>query len=343
MPDALKRLLHARIVGFLREPEAVFWTFGFPIIMAVALGIAFRNKPPEKIDVAVVEQGAAGEGLLGALTADTSLSPVLLTAPDAQQSLRTGKVALVVVPGDPIAYRFDQTRPESRVARLAVAAALERASGRPAIVSARDEHVTEPGSRYIDFLVPGLLGMNIMSASMWGIGWSIVEARGRKLLKRFAATPMPRAYYLASFMLAHLILVSALVVTVTVFARIAFDVRIFGSVLSFYAVTMFGAASFAGLGILLASRTESSETLSGLNNAAMMPMFVVSGVFFSSSHFPAIAQPIIKALPLTAMNEALRAIMTDGRPLLSLWPQLLVMAVWGTVSFVLALRWFRWT
>lgn len=363
MPEALKHLLRARIVGFTREPEAVFWTFGFPILIAVALGIAFRNKPPDRIDVAVIaagpvavaSNGAPDEiaappvslttavGVQRALVADSALTVTIVSAPEAHEALRTGKAALAVVPGDPVTFRFDPTRPESRVARLEVEDALDRARGRAPAYRAADEHVAEPGSRYIDFLVPGLIGMNVMSASMWGIGWSLVEARSRKLLKRLAATPMPRSYYLGSFILAHLILVTALLVVFLAFSRIAFGVRIFGNVLSLYLVAMLGAASFAGLGILMASRTDNSETLSGLNNAAMLPMFVASGVFFSSSHFPAVVQPLIRILPLTALNDALRGIMTDGHSLFSLGPEIAVLAIWGVLCFALALRWFRWT
>lgn len=354
MRDSLKELLRARIVGFTREPEAVFWTFGFPVMIALALGIAFRNKGPEKIFVAVENPGVESPAAMGevpytpervraALVADSALDVAFVSTQEATERLRTGKSAIVVVAGDPFTFRYDPSRPESRVARLEVEAALDRAAHRPRMFSARDEHLTQQGSRYIDFLIPGLIGMNVLSASIFGIGWSIVDTRGRKLLKRLAATPMPRSQYLLAFVLAHVILVTAMLIFVLGFARVAFDVRVFGSYFDVLALTIFGAASFAGLGILLASRTDKSETLSGMSNAVMLPMFVASGVFFSSGHFPAIVQPFIKLLPLTAFNDALRAVMNDGAPLLSQWAPLLVLAVWGVVTFTLALRWFRWT
>ncbi len=346
MRDSLKELLRARIVGFTREPEAVFWTFGFPVMIALALGIAFRNKGPEKIFVAVAFTEAADTfpgDLAAVLSSDEALSVVTLLDPEAEAELRTGKVSAVVLPFNPVQIILDPTRPESRAARLEVLAAIDRGLHRPEAIGSAVRTVTQQGSRYIDFLIPGLIGMNVLSASIFGIGWSIVDTRGRKLLKRLAATPMPRSQYLLAFVLAHVILVTAMLVFVLGFARVAFDVRVFGSYFDVLALTIFGAASFAGLGILLASRTEKSETLSGMSNAVMLPMFVASGVFFSSEHFPAIVQPFIKLLPLTAFNDALRAVMNDGAPLLSQWAPLLVLAVWGVVTFSLALRWFRWT
>lgn len=365
MNSSLMHLFLARVRVFIREPEAVFWTFGFPILIAVALGIAFRSRGPDKIYVAVESGGAiaaddvvrvAGEdpaatpaslgsteSVRAAIAADPGIDAVIATPDAAHESLRTGKVAVVVVPGDPVTFRFDPTRPESRIARLAVASALDRALGREPAYRSADETVTEKGSRYIDFLVPGLIGMNIMSASMWGIGYSIVDQRGKKLLKRMAATPMPRYHYLSAFLLGHVVLVSATVAVVVLFARLAFGVTVFGSYFSFYVVCLAGAMSFAGLGILMASRTDNSEVLSGMNNAAMLPMFVGSGVFFSYEHFPAVVLPLIKLLPLTALNDALRAIAIDGASITHCAPQLAILAVWGLATFLLALRAFRWT
>ena len=357
-PESLLELFKVRVRVFLREPEAVFWTFGFPIVIALALGIAFRSRGPEKVHVAI-EAAAAdredasaivhelpvampeqGRRVESALRESADLDVEVLNAGDAREWLRTGKVALVVVPGDPPTFRYDPTRPESRAARLLVEKALDPRG--PAFV-ANSEEVTEKGSRYIDFLVPGLIGMNIMSASMWGIGWSVVDARSKKLLKRLAATPMVRAYYLLAFILGHIVLVGALLVAVLVFAHYAFGVEVFGSWGALGFVTLLGALSFAGLGVLMCSRTDSSEVLSGMNNAVMLPMFVTSGVFFSSEHFPAVVQPVIAVLPLTAMIDALRAIMTDGAPLSSIGFEVAVLAAWGAISYGVALRIFRWT
>lgn len=103
-----------------------------------------------------------------------------------------------------------------------------------------------------------------------------------------------------------------------------------------------GALSFAGLGLLVASRARTIEAVSGLLNVVMLPMWVGSGVFFSSKNFPAFAQPFLDALPLTALNQSLRGLMLEGLPLAGVAPQLLILAAWGALAFLLALRLFRW-
>src|SRR5438034_6302667 len=202
---ALVQLTLARMREFYREPEAIFWVFGFPIVLAFALGIAFRNRGPGELRVAVL-RGPGDSALAAALRRGApGLAVTVLDSGEARLALRTGRVALGVLPGDPIVYRYDSTRTESRLARLEVDAAVQRAHGRadPAVV--RDERVTEPGSRYIDFLIPGLLGMNLMGSGLWGVGFSVVQARTKKLLKRYMATPMRKSHYLLSFVLSRLV------------------------------------------------------------------------------------------------------------------------------------------
>jgi ABC-2 type transport system permease protein len=249
---------------------------------------------------------------------------------------------LVVVPGVPPTYRFDPTRPESRVARLVVDNALQRAAGRTEVWTARDEEVVTPGSRYIDWLLPGLLGMNIMGTGLWSIGFSVVQARTRKLLKRLMATPMPRGYYLLSHLLARLIFLVLEVVALLLFGWLAFGVTSAGSLWIVGALALLGAFSFAGLGLLIASRARTIEAVSGLMNVAMLPMWLLSGVFFASSNFPDVAQPFIQALPLTALNDALRAVMLEGRGVAGIVRETATLSLWGLVTFGLAIKLFRW-
>jgi ABC transporter DrrB family efflux protein len=250
---------------------------------------------------------------------------------------------VVVEPGPPPTYQYDPTRPEARIARLRVDAALQRAAGRADVWQARDVEVVAPGSRYVDWLVPGLVGMNIMSTGLWSIGFTVVMARVRKLLKRFSATPMRRSHYLASHMLARLLFLVLEVVVLVGAARLMFGIPVNGSVLWLGGVCVLGALSFGGLGLLIASRVKTIEAVSGLLNLVMLPMWVLSGVFFSSDRFPEAMQPVIRALPLTALNEALRAVMIDGAPLGAILEQVAVLALWGSASFLVALRIFRWT
>ena len=347
-PHPLVELTRARILEFLREPEAVFWVFVFPVLLAFALGIAFRAKPPEKTRVAVLAGTAASARIVALLEGAAHLEVLAMPAAEAAEALRKGRVDVAVevagadggVPS--VTYRFDPTRTESRAARLAVDDALQRALGRGDAATVREETVEESGSRYVDFLIPGLVGLNLMGSGMWGLGFSVVVARTRKLLKRFAATPMRRTDYLLSYALSRLLFLVLEVAAVVVFGVVAFDVAVRGSLMSLAAVSLLGAAAFSGLGLLIAARTKTIEAASGWMNLVQLPMWLLSGSFFSYERFPEAVQPAIRALPLTALNDALRAVMNDGAPLLASWPELAVLLAWGGVSFLVAVKIFRW-
>jgi ABC transporter DrrB family efflux protein len=337
----LGELTLARLREFLREPEALFWVFAFPVLLALALGLAFRGKSPDRIPVGVAE-GPGAAATAAALEVSPALLPRVYSSPAGREALRTGKISLLVEEDGGPVYRFDPTRPDARAARLEVDDALQRAAGRKDPLRPRETRSLEPGSRYIDFLVPGLLGLNLMGTGMWGLGFSIVSARTRKLLKRLAATPMRRSEYLLSQMLARLVFLVFEVAILVGFGWIAFDVEVRGSLGALAFVSLLGAASFAGLGLLVSSRTKTVEGVSGLMNLVMLPMWLLSGTFFSWERFPEAVHPFIRALPLTALNDALRAVMTEGRPLSALGLELGVLALTGTVSFLVAVRIFRW-
>ena len=340
----LYQLTLARVRESIREPGVLFWVFGFPILLSVGLGLAFRGRGPEPVTVGLMD-GAGAAALEGALTR-AGIHVEHVDEEAARKRLRAGKVSLVIVPGptpaEPLTYRYDPTPPEARLARVAVDEAIQRAAGRQDPRVVRDAPVTEPGARYIDVLVPGLIGMNLMSGSMWGIGWVIVNMRVRKLLKRLLATPMRRRDLLLAQALARSGSVPLEVGSILVFARLAFGVQVTGSWLALLLLSFAGALSFAGLSILVASRAQNTETVGGLMNLVMMPMFVLSGVFFSAAHFPDVLQPALSLLPLTALNDGLRAVMTDGAGLTAVARPLAVLGAWGLGSFAVALRIFRW-
>ena len=337
----LVQLTLARMREFYREPEAIFWVFGFPLVLAFALGIAFRNRGPGELKVGVLR--APGDSAIAtALDRAPALAATVLDSSDARIALRTGRVALLVVPGEPLVYRYDSTRTESRLARLETDEALQRARGRADAAPVRDERITEPGARYIDFLIPGLLGMNLMGSGLWGVGFSVVQARTKKLLKRLMATPMRRGHYLLSFILSRLLFLFLEIAALVGFGWVMFGVGVRGSYGALALITVLGALSFAGLGMLVASRARTIEAVSGLMNLVMLPMWILSGTFFSYARFPDAMQPFVKALPLTALNDALRAVMIDGTGVLRLGAPLAIVAGWGAVSFGVALKIFRW-
>lgn len=343
-PHPLGQLVSVRFKEYLREPEALFWSFGFPILLAIGLGIAFRSKPPDLVHVAVVTGSPRSDSIAAALARDKALSVDRLSADSAGAALRTGRVALVVDPGTSgaVRYEYDDTRPDSRAARLLANDAVQRGAGRADPVAVSDARVHETGSRYIDFVVPGLLGMTIMGGGLWGLGFSIVDQRRRNLLKRLVATPMSRAQYLASYLLSRLLLLTLEVSVLLGFSTLLFGVPLRGSLFSIGVIIIVSALAFAGLGLLVSSRARTIEGVSGLMNLTMLPMWVLGGVFFSSENFPQAVQPLIKALPLTATNDALRASMLRGVALPALWPQLAVLVVWMILCYALALRIFRW-
>lgn len=337
----------ARMLELKREPEVVFWVFVFPLLLALGLGIAFRNKPGEAVSVAIVQgPGAQDAQALLARSSDHALFKVqTLDSDTARNGFRLGKFDVVIEPDGKggYTYRYDPARPESVLARSETNDALQSAAGRKDAVPINSVTSSEPGSRYIDFLIPGLLGMNLMNSGMWGIGFALVDMRQRKLLKRFVGTPMRRGDFLLALASSRLILMIIEVGLLLAFGALFFHIRVLGSIGAIALIAAIGSLTFGGVGLLTASRAQKIESVSGLINLVMMPMWIFSGVFFSYERFPAIIHPLIKALPLTALNDALRASILEGTPVLHQWPRILVMLLWGGISFVLALKWFRWT
>ena len=340
-------LLMARMLEMQREPEVVFWVFVFPLLLATGLGIAFRNKPGDASSVAIVAGADAqqAEALLQRSPRHEAFKIDIQEGDAARKGFRLGKYDLVIEPDGAggVRYRYDPARPESVLARSEVDDALQTAAGRKDVVATSVVTSSEPGSRYIDFLIPGLLGMNLMNSGMWGIGFALVDMRQRKLLKRFVGTPMRRGDFLLALLSSRLVLMIIEIGLLLTLGVIVFHMKVLGSIFAILLLGSLGAICFGGIGLLTASRAQKIESVSGLMNLVMMPMWIFSGVFFSYERFPAVLQPLIKALPLTALNDALRASILEGTPLIHQWPRLLMMAVWGGISFVLALKWFRWT
>ncbi len=316
--------------------------------MIVGLGIAFRNQPVERITVDV-EQSPRAEAVEKALAARRAVRRGHLLAeerlaPAAQRPHGAGRARPSEASGAEPRYdyhlRFVAAR--ERAGRNAADDALQRAAGRKDLIAVDEHAFDEPGGRYIDFLVPGLLGMSLMGGGLWGVGFVTVDMRIRKLLKRFLATPMRRGDFLAGVMISRLLFMVPEVLVLLAFAWLAFGVVVYGSLLAVLFLILLGAVMFAGLGLLVASRAKTLEAVSGLMNLVMLPMWMLSGIFFSSERFPAAVQPAIKILPLTALINALRAVMQDGASLASQAGEIGILAVWAVVTFALALRWFRW-
>ena len=336
--SSLYQLTSARFRLFLREPEALFWVFIFPILLAVGLGIAFRNRPPDVLPVA-----ATTPQLTRALAADPVLRASNMDEAAGTHALATGTILLLAVQTpDGVVFKYDDTNPDGRLARLLANRAIQSAAGHHDAVSTSNNLIHEVGARYIDFVIPGLLGMNLMGSAIWGIVFAIVEARQKKLLKRLVASPMPRWQYLASFLFSRILLLVIEVVVFLTFARFAFGVPFRGSIVQLAFLCLLISLVFSSLGLLIASRARTMEAASGLMNLVMLPMWILSGVFFSASRFPAVIQPFVRALPLTAANDALRANMLQGIGLAHLTAPVAILLAWLVIPFAAALRIFRW-
>jgi ABC-type multidrug transport system permease subunit len=347
-----RELVLARIREFYREPAVIFWVHGFPLFLAIGLGIAFSGGAPgsaqdmgRSVPAIAIEDGAgSAQSELLARQLEAAGLHVHLADPDECRRLLTiGKVTLVIRPGDDgLVYIYDPARPDARLARFEVDDVVQRARAGSRAMPVRESTLEEPGSRYIDYLIPGLMGLNLMGGGLWGVGFVIVEMRVRRLLKFFLATPMRRGEFLLAILTSRLIFIVPEMLLLVLAGRFLFGVPVRGSVGALILLIVVGGAAFAGLGLLIASRTEKTQTASGLINLLMLPMWMLSGTFFSYDRFPPFLQPFIQALPLTPLNDGLRAVMLEGAGLGAIAPSLGILAGWGVLGYFFAVRLFRW-
>jgi ABC-type multidrug transport system permease subunit len=342
-------LTRMRIVLFIREPEVVFWVFAFPLVILLVLGWAFKDRGPSSENVGVLMVDGA-RPIIETLEGVETLRVKKFDDPEeAATAVARGSVAVLVIPGETIVLRHDPARSTTEVALLRV----ERALLRPPSTEDAPEGADKPrleiadvegdvGSRYIDWLFPGLLGMNLMGTGIWSIGFAVAEMRQKKLLRRFLVTPMRRSSLLVSIGIARLIFMTLEIVILLGFAFWALDVPIRGDPLAFCVTLVLGTMAFAGIGILIASRARTIEGISGLMNLVMMPMWLFSGVFFSYEKFPESTHAMIRWLPLTALNDALRDVMLDGAGFTDVASELSIILIWGVLAFAVALKVFRW-
>ena len=339
---AVVEITKARMREFYREPGALFWVFVFPVLMAVVLGTAFGQRPIAEPIVAVVDDSES-PWLVAALE-KYPIQIERLSQNDAHLALKKGRIDLIIASDRKaeVTYIYDQSQEKNRLARLEADRMLEASLGQTPKITATDHTPRSTGTRYIDFVIPGLLGLNIMGGSIWGIGYSLVLARRRKVLKRLSATPMRRSHFLLGYLLFRLMFLSWEASALIVFAMAAFSVVIQGSLLLVAFIAILGAFAFTGMGLMVAARIESLEAANGWLNFLMLPSWLLSGTFFSYLRFPESLHLPIRLLPLTALNDAMRGIFNEGAGLTDLSFEMAVLTIWGAVSFAVALRIFKW-
>lgn len=343
----LQQLVLTRLREFYREPGAIFWVYGFPLIMVVALGTAFRNRPPDRVHVDVA-RGPHQKSIVEALASDPRFVITMVDEKEVSSRLRAGKTSVVVITDSdsaaPLAFQyvFDPNSPDGLLARNITDDVLQRAGGRKDVVDSSNIVFDEPGGRYIDYLVPGMIGMGLMGGGLWGVGFAVVNLRMRNLLKRFLATPMRRSDFLLSVTISRMLFTIPEVLVMLLFSRLVFGVACHGSHIALVFLIILGAFEFAGIGLLIACRASTIETVSGLINFVALPMWIGSGVFFGTERFPKLVQPFLDVLPLTPLIHAIRSVMQEGASLMTLGPELGLILLWTVGTFVLALKLFRW-
>lgn len=327
---------------FWRSKEAVFWTYGFPVLMALVLGFAFQPGPLPQVPVAVVAADSAAQAV-ALLQYEPRLNTEVLSAEEADRALARGRVDLVVRLGSgPPVLRGHPQRAEAELATLLVERAL--AARDAPVASARTVHEAEerPGARYIDFLIPGLIGLNLLGAGMWGVGFNLVQMRTQQLLRRLAVAPMRRAEFLLGYLFGRFVLVVPEAAAIVLFGTLLWDVPMRGSVLALVLLVTVGGFAFSALGFLLAARAKTIEGIGGLMNLIQLPMWLLGGVYFSVERLDGIVRTVAEALPLTHLNRALRLCMLEPASFADVLPTLGAFALFGFVCFALGLRWFRW-
>jgi ABC-type multidrug transport system permease subunit len=359
---SLWQLISVNYKEFLREPGILFWSLAFPVLMAWVLGIAFTKRAESVQTIAVVSSPASVTRLdqfLGEMEKLTSsnhtvfrktfdnklgkltfrLMPV--TADSAILMLKRGETSLILQEqGDSIVYQLDPQNAEAKLNYLVLSAAINHD---PLIYNTESVKIlSQRGTRYVDFLIPGLLALGIMNGFLWGIGYTLIEIRTKKLLRRMVAAPMKKSIFIFSHFFSRLTLSAFEAFVLFCFAWFYFRIQIQGSIPAFILIFLAGSFCFAGIAILMGSRTSSSRVGNSLINVITLPMMILSGIFFSYHNFPEVVVPVIQKLPLTLLTDSLRGIMTEGTGIRENLPAMFILSGVGTVCFFLGLRIYKW-
>lgn len=364
MNKPIIQLILIQVREFYREPAILFWAFVFPIAMAWGLGIAFTHKIEQNRNIAYIESSFSKDShTLQTLKSNSSRKPekknqfsvklgskemgytsfrfVPSTWDEAQKLLKSGTSIMVLeeVNGKPL-FHYDPNNSEAQLSYMQLSAFLEKGT----IGSSQTEikPLQQKGSRYIDFLVPGLIAMDLMMSTLWGICYSLIEKRSKKLLRRMVATPMKKSSYLVSQLVARLFLNIIEALILFTFAHYYFGFTLEGSLAVLALVYLAGMFCFTGISILLASRTSNTYIGSGLINAVVMPMMVLSGIFFSYHNFPDAVIPFLQALPLTMLADSIRAVFIEGAGLGQVIMPVAVLSLIGIGTFAVGLKVYKW-
>ncbi len=335
---------------YLREPGILFWAIFFPILLALGLGLAFSGGGEQEKTVAIVcaeadcafpfvTEGGEGKLLGNEKIGFTRYQFEKTSWDDAILMLKKGMISMILkVERDDIQYHFDPNNAEANYAYLQLSAAVKGEAPDPGNITILEQG----GTRYIDFLVPGLLAMGVMMSCMWGISYSNVDRRNKKLLRRMVATPMKKYNYVASQLISRLMLSTIEVLLLVGITKWIFDISITGSILAVVLLVIAGNVAFTGLAILIASRTSNTQIANGLINLVVMPMMIMSGIYFSYHNFPDFMIAIIQFFPLTILADSIRSVFLEGATLLNVLPELIGLFAFGLILYAAGIRVYKW-
>jgi len=365
--EQLGQLIIAYSKELIREPGVLFWGIVFPILMSLGLGIAFTKKQDIERHVAIVNtsdsenkkilnflsnngeiiSGDNGEDTYKIILQDENMGNTTLyfepmSWENAMAQLKKGTLGIIVEEKEGYKiYHFDPSNTDAQLTYMKISAVFNSR----VLQSARNDVVkplTLRGTRYIDFLIPGLIAMNVMTSCLWGLGYGVIDKRSKKLMRRMVATPMKKSHFLFSLITVRFtmnLLESGLLF---LFAWLVFGVIIQGSIFALIIVFLAGNLAFSGLAVFIASRTANTEIGNGLINAIVIPMMVLSGIFFSYYNFPEWSIPYIQKLPLTLLTDGIRGIFIEGGGMSAILIPSILMVTFGTIFFLFGLRIFKW-
>jgi len=373
--EQLFHLISAHFKEVAREPEVLFWGIIFPMLMSLGLGIAFTKKAdivrnvalidPGRISISVPQQSSGIEFFLQQkaekIQADRNEPDrYKITIKDEQLGnttfffqktgwdhamnlMKRGNLSVVITEMDGrLQYHFDPSNSDAQLTYLKLSNILGSNASASEETIDNIKALTVRGTRYIDFLVPGLIAMGIMMSCMWGISYGMIEKRSQKLLRRMVATPMKKSHLLMALMIVRMAMNLIESALLCIFAYLVFDIRIQGNPAALLAIFLAGNIAFAGIAIFVSSHTEKTETGNGLINVVVMPMMVLSGIFFSYHNFPDWSLPFIQKLPLTLLADGLRSVFIESAGFSEIsFPAAILTAI-GFVFFCIGLKIFKW-
>jgi ABC-2 type transport system permease protein len=372
--NQLRQLTMAQVRELIREPGVLFWGILFPILMSLGLGIAFTKKADIIRKVAVIlpdrETVASDsssnlihfleincetlnpddkEGYSWKLTLkDNKLGNSIflfyeMDWKNAMMMLKRGTVNVVLAENEgQVVYHFDPMNSDAQLSYLKLNGIIGGGQIVASEGNANIQPLTVKGTRYIDFLVPGLITMGVMMSCMWGISYGIIEKRSKKLLRRLVATPMRKSHFLVALITVRIIMNFIESAVLFLFALIVFKIVIQGSIAALLIMFLAGNIAFAGIAVFVSSHTSNTEVGNGLINFVVFPMMVLSGIFFSYHNFPDWSIPVIQKLPLTMMTDGIRSIFNEGAGFHEVTLPVLILVATGVVFFTAGLKIFKW-